>query len=141
LLRTAAGDLEAALGRAPSDPEIGAYCGISSRQILELEALSAAANTISSQDGDWFAAAADPDADSPVAVAEASDRARALQAAMGRLPDRYSFVLRRYYFDGATLDLIAGQLGVTKVRVQQLRTQAELRLRADPDLLVELDHQ
>jgi len=40
-------------------------------------------------------------------------------------------VLYRYYFDEATLEVIAAELGVSKERVRQIREAGEKKLRAD----------
>jgi RNA polymerase sigma factor for flagellar operon FliA len=52
----------------------------------------------------------------------------ALHAAIAALPSRLAFVLDRYFYDGATLDQIADELGVTEGRVCQMKREAFERL-------------
>jgi RNA polymerase sigma factor for flagellar operon FliA len=54
-----------------------------------------------------------------------------VQAALERLAPNHAHVLRRYYLDDATLEDIAGELGVSKERVRQIREAAEKKLRED----------
>ena len=74
-----------------------------------------------------------PDADalSPADTVALEDLRSALERALDRLPAGQSLALRRYYLEDATLDAIAGELGVSRERARQLRAAGEKRLRAD----------
>jgi len=53
-----------------------------------------------------------------------------LHKAIAKLPERERMIIERTYFDGATLEEVAVELGISESRVCQLRTQAVARLRA-----------
>ena len=78
---------------------------------------------------DSLATVADVATRSPAESAESGDIVAMVQVALGQLPERHARVVQRYYFEEATLDEIAGELGVSIERVRQLRTAAEKRLR------------
>lgn len=73
----------------------------------------------------------DVDAECPARSAESVDTNALVQAALERLAPNHAYVLRRYYLDDATLEDIAGELGVSKERVRQIREAAEKKLRED----------
>jgi RNA polymerase sigma factor for flagellar operon FliA len=58
-----------------------------------------------------------------------------LQTALARLAPNQAYALRRYYIEEATLEEIAGELGVSKERVRQIREAGEKKLRADYTVL------
>jgi RNA polymerase sigma factor FliA len=139
LVRRAMSALEAALNRAPSDAEIAAQAGLSEADVSRINQLGVAAEALSSdapgRDGESARLVADPDAPSPADMAEKGDSASAIRAALQRLSPNQSLVLQGYYFNGQTLQEIADDLGLSVVRVHQLRSAAEERLRHDAGFL------
>src|SRR5437868_4143931 len=57
-------------------------------------------------------------------------RARDIERAIARLPEREKLVVTLYYYEELTLREIGEVLGVTESRVSQLHTKAVLRLKA-----------
>jgi RNA polymerase sigma factor FliA len=136
LVRGAVSALEAGLNRAPTDAEVAARAGLSEADVSKISRLGLAAVALSvdapGRGGERARLVADPDAPSPADVAERGDRASAIRAALLRLSPSQSLVLQGYYFNGLTLQEIADDLGLSVVRVHQLRSSAEERLRGDP---------
>lgn len=134
-IRRAVAALEAKLGRVPNGPEIAEATGYTLEHVRELERIATAAESDNAQsageDGDIVHRLADDEAACPARTAEQTDASATIHAALGRLPGNHAFVLRRYHFEDATLDAIAGELGVSKERVRQLRDAAEKKLRTD----------
>src|ERR671919_508186 len=93
--------LEAKLGRAPTDEDI------------------ARIDTIE-----------DPQAAEPQAAMAHTELREALGEAIARLPEREKLVVTLYYYEELTLREIGEVLGVTESRVSQLHTKAILRLKA-----------
>jgi RNA polymerase sigma factor for flagellar operon FliA len=52
-----------------------------------------------------------------------------LLAALAELPERERVLLRGHYFEGRSLELIAGELGISKSWASRLHTQALSELR------------
>lgn len=73
----------------------------------------------------------DDESPSPAETLETDDLHVSLRDALQRLTTNQATVLQRYYFDDATLEMIAGELGVSKERVRQIREAGEKKLRAD----------
>ncbi len=67
----------------------------------------------------------------PAESAADGDAASSVRAALARLPVNQALALRRYYLEDATLDEIAGELGVSRERARQVREAGEKKLRAD----------
>ena len=59
-----------------------------------------------------------------------TETARALGAAIASLPPRERLVLERHYVDGERVEAIAGDMGLSRQRVTQIRQAAIMRLRA-----------
>ncbi|MFN3883669.1 MAG: RNA polymerase sigma factor RpoS [Rhodocyclaceae bacterium] len=78
-------------------------------------------------------AIADENAIDPESTVEENEIARHIDAWVEELPDRHRYVVeRRYGLNGrdvATLEALAGELGVTRERVRQLQMEALSRLR------------
>jgi RNA polymerase sigma factor for flagellar operon FliA len=133
-VRRAIAALEKELHRAPTWDEIVAATGYSHETLAQLERLAEAAQACSidetDADGDDLHAIED-EAACPARTAESVDADGSVHAALARLPSNHAHVLRRYYLDDVTLDVIAGELGVSKERVRQLREAAEKKLRED----------
>jgi RNA polymerase sigma factor for flagellar operon FliA len=134
-VRKAVAELELKLGRVPSDNEVARESHLSIDVVRKTEQLGLAAEAVSfdapSVTGSDVFNVTDPNALSPADVAEGQDVYIAVQSALSRIPEKQALVLRRYHFEGATLDTIARDLGVSIQRVQQLRQAGEKKLRAD----------
>ncbi len=129
-VRRAAAELEQALGRAPDDNELATFTGLAPRALRQAQHLGIAADSHET-DGEALAGLADHEAVSPADLAESLDLHENVRAALGRLPERHAFVVRRYHLEEATLEEIAGELGVSIERVRQLRAAGEKMLRED----------
>lgn len=138
-LQASAVALEAELNRAPSDRELGEAVGLVEQDVRKIQRLAAAAEALSTDalegNGLHLRSLPDTNAPSPADSAEANDSASAVHDALARLTQAQALVLQRYYYQGSTLQEIALELGISVVRVHQLRTAAETRLRGDPVLL------
>ena len=136
-IERAIGELEARLGRAPTDEEIAKKLGITEEELEETRRVAESVNAsalryIDTQTADLAMAEARP--------AEALDETElreALADAIARLPEREKLVVTLYYYEELTLREIGEVLGVTESRVSQLHTKAVLRLRSK--LAQELD--
>ena len=132
-------ELELQLGRVPSDEEVARESHLSLDEVRRTEQLGFAAEALSldapSEAGSDVFNVSDPDAVSPADAAEGQDVCTAVQLALSRLPEKQAMVLRRYHLEGATLEVIAGDLAVSIQRVQQLRQAGEKKLRADMAVL------
>lgn len=117
-------ELRVALGRRPSHAEVAARLGTTARKIEEAEALGASAPTSI----DALPAAAAESAvvdDAPLDERLLrTERAQALAAAVGALPERVRYVVDGYFYAGRTMAELAEELRVTESRVSQLRAQA-----------------
>src|ERR687891_168771 len=133
--------LEAKLGRAPTDEEIARKLGITEEEfqesLLEISRTSIAALdelwSSSSTGGDPIAlidTIEDPQAAEPQAAMAHTELREALGEAIARLPEREKLVVTLYYYEELTLREIGEVLGVTESRVSQLHTKAILRLKA-----------
>lgn len=134
-VRKAEAALERELGRAPSLDELSATTGLSKAALVQLDRLSTAAEVCSTDatdaNGDALHVLVAVDQACPARAAETEDTHAAIHSALQRLPGNHAHVLRRYYLDDVTLEIIAAELGVSKERVRQLREAAEKKLRED----------
>ena len=139
--RRAIGELEARLGRAPTDDEIAKKLGISEEELgeslSEIARSSIAALdelwTVSGSGGDQVAlidTIEDEGAPDPQGTLSVTEQKEALAEAIQRLPEREKLVVTLYYYEELTLREIGEVLGVTESRVSQLHTKAILRLKA-----------
>lgn len=131
-IRRAAILLEQTLGRVPTDAELGDAVMLPAEVVRST--LDAA---LAAQHADETVVAEVADVNTPAAStrAEATELAAIVDVALGRLPVREAEVLRRYHFEGATLQDIASTLGVSIARAHQLRSAGEKRLREDLTVL------
>ncbi len=138
-VRKAASALEIELNRAPTNAEVAEATGLTESDVSRIDQLGIAAEALSSEAldraGEGIRSIADPGAPSPADRAEECENASTIRAALQRLSSNQSVVLRHYYFDGLTLQEIAVALGLSVVRVHQLRVAAEARLRNDACIL------
>ncbi len=140
-IERAIGELEAKLGRAPSDEEIAGKVGITTEELesslTEISRSSIAALdelwTVSGSGGDQIAlidTIEDTDAPDPQSSLSQTEMREAIADAIARLPEREKLVVTLYYYEELTLREIGEVLGVTESRVSQLHTKAILRLKA-----------
>ncbi len=147
-LEAAYQDLEARLGRVPSDAELAVAVGISEDQLqailaqisfVGLAALDETLGIGERGDGPTLGDTLPDRADGPVAVVETAETRRILASCIAALPERERIVLTLYYYEGLTLAEIGSVLGVTESRVCQIHTKSVIHLRsrlaaADRDL-------
>ncbi len=140
-IERAIAELEARLGRAPSDEEISSKLGITEEELneslSEISRTSIAALdelwTISSSGGDTVAlidTIEDKEGPEPQSALAETELKEAIGEAIARLPEREKLVVTLYYYEELTLREIGEVLGVTESRVSQLHTKAILRLKA-----------
>src|SRR5207253_1207345 len=138
-IERAIGELEARLGRAPTDEEIAKKLGITEEELEEslgeIARSSIAALdelwTVSGSGGDQVAmidTIEDESAPDPQGTLSVTEQKEALADAIARLPEREKLVVTLYYYEELTLREIGEVLGVTESRVSQLHTKAILRL-------------
>lgn len=121
-------ELAGRFGRAATRAEIAAAACIPVGEIAAvLDAVARDSEFVDFDPGGL----ADEEAPSPAEVAEADDLRIHLQDALHRLSPNQALVLRRYYFEEATLEVIAADLGLSKERIRQIREAGEKKLRAD----------
>jgi RNA polymerase sigma factor FliA len=133
--------LEAQLHRAPTDEEIAAKLGITTRD-LEDNLMDISRSSIAALDELWTVSVAsgdrialidtieDTEGPQPQTALDRTEQVAALAEAITALPGRERIVITLYYYDELTLREIGEVLGVTESRVSQLHTKAILRLRA-----------
>lgn len=135
LVRRAAAELETSLGRQPTSLEVSQATGLRSEKVRQLDRIATASEPCSLQatdaDGNPLLDLPDRDSPCPASRVESDEYAEVVKEALERLPANQAWVVRRYYFEEATLDEIAGELRVSRERIRQLREAAEKRLRSD----------
>jgi RNA polymerase sigma factor for flagellar operon FliA len=140
-IERAIGELEARLGRAPTDEEIAEKIGITEGELQDslsdISRSSIAALdelwTITGDTGDQVSlldTIEDTDGPEPQTALARTEMREALGEAIARLPEREKLVVTLYYYEELTLREIGEVLGVTESRVSQLHTKAILRLKA-----------
>ncbi len=133
-------ELEAKLGRAPTDEETAAKIGVTLEEyegsLLDISRSSIAALdelwTVSG-DGDQIPTSEmipDESAPDPQGALSETELREAIGEAIARLPEREKLVVTLYYYEELTLREIGEVLGVTESRVSQLHTKAILRLKS-----------
>ncbi len=139
-IERAVGELEARLGRAPTDEEIAAKIGISEEE-LEDSLTEISRTSIAALDELWTVSAGgdqvalidtieDTQGPEPQSALAQTELKEAIGEAIARLPEREKLVVTLYYYEELTLREIGEVLGVTESRVSQLHTKAVLRLKA-----------
>ncbi len=140
-IERAIAQLEAKLGRTPSDEEVSNALGITEEEfnesLSEISRSSIAALdelwTISASGGDQVAlidTIEDTQGPEPQTALAETELKEALAESISRLPERERLVVTLYYYEELTLREIGEVLGVTESRVSQLHTKAILRLKA-----------
>ena len=135
LVQQARTQLETHLGRTPTAGEISQATGMAPEKLRQLERITTATALRSLQEenaeGVPIHQVADTGALGPAQIAEEEDLAATVQDSLERLPKTQAYVVRRYHFEDATLDEIAGEVGISRERVRQLKVAAEKKLRGD----------
>jgi RNA polymerase sigma factor for flagellar operon FliA len=139
-IERAIGELEARLGRAPSDDEISAKLGVTVDELND-SLTEISRTSIGALDELWTVSAGgdqialidtieDTSGPSPTSALAETELKEAIADAIARLPEREKLVVTLYYYEELTLREIGEVLGVTESRVSQLHTKAVLRLKA-----------
>jgi RNA polymerase sigma factor FliA len=139
-IERAIAELEAKLGRAPTDEEIAAKIGISGEELDE-SLTDISRSSIAALDELWSVSDAgdqvslidtieDPTGARPAEALDETETKELLADAISRLPEREKLVITLYYYEELTLREIGDVLGVTESRVSQLHTKAVLRLKS-----------
>jgi RNA polymerase sigma factor for flagellar operon FliA len=139
-IERAIAELEAKLGRAPTDEEIAQKIGISEDE-LEESLTDISRSSIAALDELWSGGAdgdqvslldtiEDQAGPQPADALDETEVRETLADAIARLPEREKLVITLYYYEELTLREIGEVLGVTESRVSQLHTKAVLRLRS-----------
>jgi len=137
-VQRAQSELEALLGRSPSEDETAEHLGISVEQLRDA-ASNARWVTVSldrmldkDEEGDSFPAAEMPTAEEDIDFTrgfEERELYAELAEAVQALPERERMVVALYYVERLTMREIATVLQVSETRVSQLHAQAVKRLR------------
>jgi len=139
-IERAIGELEAKLGRAPTDEEIAAKVGVTVDE-LDNSLTDISRSSIAALDELWSVSGdgdqvslldtlEDDSISQPSEVLDETETREALADAIARLPEREKLVVTLYYYEELTLREIGEVLGVTESRVSQLHTKAILRLKS-----------
>jgi RNA polymerase sigma factor for flagellar operon FliA len=139
-IERAIGELEAKLGRAPTDEEIATKIGVTTEE-LEESLTDISRSSIAALDELWSVSDAgdqvslidtieDTGGTRPAEALDETETKELLADAIARLPDREKLVITLYYYEELTLREIGEVLGVTESRVSQLHTKAVLRLKS-----------
>jgi RNA polymerase sigma factor for flagellar operon FliA len=139
-IERAIAELEARLGRAPTDEEISEKLGISPDELAE-SLTDISRSSIAALDELWTVSSGgdqvalidtieDTQGPEPQSALAQTEMKEAIGEAIARLPEREKLVITLYYYEELTLREIGEVLGVTESRVSQLHTKAILRLKA-----------
>jgi RNA polymerase sigma factor for flagellar operon FliA len=130
-------ELEAELGRAPTDAEVAERMGISSKdhdtllQRIRATSILSLEERLPSERGQDIPLRdlLRDSGDDVGASVELGELHQQLADAVFALPRAERTVITQYYFEGRTLKQIKGELGVSESRVSQIHAQAVARLR------------
>jgi len=139
-IERAIAELEAKLGRAPTDEEISGKLGLTQEE-LDDSLSEISRSSIAALDELWTVSAGgdqialidtieDEQGPNPQSALDETEMREAIAEAISRLPEREKLVVTLYYYEELTLREIGEVLGVTESRVSQLHTKAILRLKS-----------
>lgn len=127
-------ELEAELGRRPTEDEVADQVGIPVKRLRDLMAHTSAFQMLSLSrvveewtDGKHVSVAdrlPDRDVEQPGDALIAQEERRALRAAVATLPERYRALICLYYYEGLSMEQIGQILRVTESRASQLHAKA-----------------
>lgn len=126
------------LGREPTVDEVASKVGVTAERLEELKRQSQTLSSLDAPVGDESASSLgdlleDDNADLPPDAAAAALLVADLREAMSTLPERDAHILAARFGLGGqapkTLEVVAGELGLTRERVRQLEVRALARLR------------
>jgi RNA polymerase sigma factor FliA len=133
--------LEAKLGRAPTDAEVADQMGLDLEELHEVITQISLVSVMALEEvvgGDekgeqrsLLDTLADAATSDPTAGLEGQEMRGLLSAAINSLSEREKIVVTLYYFEGLTLSEIGDILGVTESRVCQIHTKAVGVLRSN----------
>ena len=129
-------DLEADLGRAPTDLETAEYMGLELNEFYDLMSQVQPINVLSideasafnNTDKKSFLHLLHGDSD-PFSHLNVKSVRGAIKQMITELPERQRIVLSLYYYEGFNLRRIGAILGITESRVSQLHAQAIERMK------------
>ncbi|GHG55753.1 hypothetical protein GCM10011331_22650 [Flavimobilis marinus] len=128
-MTSAADELTAKLGHAPSREQLASALGVSVEDV-EAAQEDASRRVLSIEGYDGAVADILPDRDpSPEEAVLIDERLRYLKGAVAALPERLRVVVEQVFFHDRPVTDVAAELGVTQSRVSQLRAEAMLLLR------------
>ncbi|MBA3282293.1 MAG: FliA/WhiG family RNA polymerase sigma factor [Acidimicrobiia bacterium] len=129
-------ELEATLGRSPTDVELATELGYTEAELLlvlgqlSLTGMAALDEMLGDRSESTTLADTIPDSsEGPSQQLELREMRGQLAEAIERMPEREKVVLTLYYFENLTLLQIGQVLQVTESRVSQIHTKAVLQLR------------
>jgi RNA polymerase sigma factor for flagellar operon FliA len=123
-------ELEARLGRVPTDEELAAAAGMSTDQLHSALQEIAASGLVALDEVTALGDVLADRGEGPAGVLEQVESREVLAHAVRLLPERERTVLALYYVEALTLAQIGQVLGVTESRVSQIHAKAVLHLRA-----------
>jgi RNA polymerase sigma factor FliA len=134
-METVTRDLTAKLGRMPSQSELAAAMGLSSRRwqslMVDFRSLGLVATQLRAIDRDEQPLNDTPSpAHGPDEVCARTEMREKLSSAMKTLPERYQQVVTLYYQRDLTMKEIGGILGVNESRVSQIHKCALQRMQS-----------
>lgn len=131
-IQKASAELEAQLGRQPSEREIADKLGMNERDVTEALQTSQMFNVISFESLLYEKESADCSGGArtdPYADIEQNETMTMLRGALDELPEKERLVITLHYYEGLTMKNIARILGVSESRVSQVHSKALLKLR------------
>lgn len=121
-------ELVGRLRRNPTEAELAVASGLTPPEVRRALDAAEAQDEFAPFEWDSVPDKATP---SPADHAGFDDLRLNMRSALERLSSVQAAVLHRYYFEDATLEVIAEELGLSKERVRQIRNAAEARLKSD----------
>ncbi|WP_058485178.1 FliA/WhiG family RNA polymerase sigma factor [Defluviitalea phaphyphila] len=128
-------ELEAELGRAPTDEELAKKMGLEVKETREILKKINLISLISleeyvEQNSEFSVESSSKSSEQPENYLEKQELKRILKEYIEKLPEREQKVLFFYYFEDLTLKEISAIMGVSESRISQLHTKAITRLRS-----------
>ena len=135
LLDQAYTELEARLGREPTDAELAVRLGLSAKELDELIRSASVVSLVSLDDYLHqnhempFGGTAHGEGETPEGAYEQQEMKKMLEESIGRLTEKEQRVVTLYYFEEMTLKEISKIMGVSESRISQIHSKAMLRMR------------